>query len=291
MLQRLGFLPVLALGPLLLAAPSAWAQQHRLVYLEDFEVYQIGSLDKNDGFGGPNTSDNGVGNPWFGPEFGGPNLVVVNAEGNVNPISGSQMVRGIAPGDFDQDWLNIAYRFNGGQPFTENIILTWWFYDTGGPGNTDYQDYVALAFYDTAPPDTDAPPNYNLSAGFTQIQRLSLGATTNTGSDPNYYQARVVGSPNGYNPNGWFNTPTPRAVGWHQAAIHVSPVHASGGNRISFYIDDGVNPTLVQDAPPDFTYGYNVVEMNAAFGSQTAYFDDVALYRGKKHAVARIFGQ
>src|SRR5579871_1678297 len=160
MLQRLGFLPVAALGALFLAAPAAWAQQHRhrLLFLEDFEIYQLGSLDKNDP-NGLNMADNGTGNPWFGPEATHTNLQVVGPEGDVQPVSGAQMVRGIAPSTISQDWFNLAYRLNQGQPFTGNIILTWWFYDTRGPGDSDYRDYIALGFYDTAPPDTDAPPN------------------------------------------------------------------------------------------------------------------------------------
>ncbi len=286
--------PFLAVGALFLSAPLASAQQHRhrLLNLEDFESYNLGSLDKNDP-NGMNMAANGQGNPWFGPEFGGPNLVLVGPENGVQPISGNQMVRGIAPGDFDQDWYNLAYRLNGGQPFVGNIILSWWFYDPVGPGNTDYRDYVALAYYDTAPTDTDAPPNYNLNSGITLIQRLSLGATfhTDPGYDPTLYQARVVGATAGYNANGWFNTQTPRSVGWHHAAIHVGPLLADGGNLISFYIDDGVNPTLAQETPASFTYGYNVIEMNAAFGAQTAYYDDIGFYKGKRHEVARIFGQ
>jgi hypothetical protein len=292
MLPARRLVPLLALTALLLAIAPAAAQQHRhrLLALDDFESYMLGSLDKNDP-NGMNMDANGQGNPWFGPRI--PDLVVVNAENGIQPISGTQMVRGSATPGFSQNWYNIAYRLNGSQPFTGNIILSWWFYDPVGPGNTDYRDYVALAFYDTAPPDTDAPANYNLNTGVMRIQRLSLGAMFNTdlGFDPTYYQARVVGNQNGYNANGWFNTQTPRSVGWHQAAIHVGPLLSDGGNLISFYIDDGGNPTLEQEAPASFTYGYNVVEMNAAFGAQTAYYDDISLYRGKKHEVARIFGQ
>jgi hypothetical protein len=295
MLQRLGFLPVLALSSLLLATPVASAQH--LINLEDFEGYNLGSLDKNDPVG-TNMAPNGSGNPWFGPEFGGHNLEVTGPEtdlyGNmVQPVSGSQMVRAAAPGDIDQDWLNIAYRFNGGNPFTGNIILSWWFFDPLGPGGTDYQDYIALGYYDTAPPDTDAPPGYNLNAGFMDIQRLSLGASPNNGQDANYYQARVVFATDGYNSNGWFNTPVQRSVGWHHAAIHVGPRKADGTNTLSFFIDDGVNPVLVHNSITHF--GYNVIEMNAGFArgtsNATAYYDNIALYRGARHTVARIFGQ
>lgn len=281
----LRLVPALALGTLFLATQPASAQ----LFFEDFESYNLGSLDKNDP-AGPNMAPNGTGNPWFGPVISGPNLIVVGPENGVQPISGSQMVRGVAPGDFDQDWYNLAYRLNNGNPFTENIILSWWFYDPVGAGNTDYRDYVALGFYDNAPANTDAPPDYNLNHGFMQIQRISLGATfhTDAGYNPNFYQARVAGAADGYNTAGWFNTQTPRAVGWHQAAIFVAHRKHNGTNKISFYIDDGLNPTLVHNSVTRF--GYNVIELNAAFGAQRAYFDDVGFFQGKKHEVARIFG-
>jgi hypothetical protein len=265
---------VLALAALLLAEQSAAAQTS---YLEDFESYKLGSLDKNDP-NGPNQAPNGVGNPWFGPEITAPNCYVVGPENGVKPISSNQMIRGrdVAGSDFDQDWFNLAYRLNGGLPFVGNVALGWWFYDPLGPGGTDFRDYVALGFYDTAPPDTDAPDNYDLNVGFTQIQRISLGATTATGAgfDGNYYQARVVGALDGYNPNGWFNTSTPRSVGWHYALIYVGPMLNDGTNDISFFIDDLDNPTLMHNSVT--TYGYNVIEINAKFGPQTGYFDDIS---------------
>jgi hypothetical protein len=268
MRHPLRFIPFLALGALLLVSQPALGQ----LLFEDFESYQLGTLDKNDPFG-PNQADNGSGNPWFGPEIAGANCVVVGPENGVKPISGNQMIRGIAPSDFDQDWFNLAYRLNNGMPFTENIVLGWWFYDPLGKGGFDFRDYVALGFYDTAPPDTDAPANYNLNVGFTQIQRLSLGATSNAGSDQTYYQARVVGASDGYL-SGWFNTPTPRSVGWHQAAIVIGPLLDDGTNDVSFFIDDLGNPTLVHNSVT--TYGYNVIEVNANFGPVTGYFDDIS---------------
>jgi hypothetical protein len=261
---------VLAFGlvALFAAAQPASAQ---LLY-EDFESYNLGVLDKNE-FLGPNSAPNGSGNPWFGPSP--PNCVVVGPENGVMPISGSQMIRGNAPSDVDQNWFNLAYRLNGGLPFVENVVLDWWFYDPLGAGGTDFRDYVALAFYDSAPPDTDGPDNYNLNQGFTQIQRISIGATTamDPGFDANYYQSRVVGATDGYNGNGWFNTLTPRSVGWHHAAIMVGPMLDDGTNDVLFFIDDMANPTLEHNSVTSF--GYNVIEVNASFGPQTGYFDDI----------------
>jgi hypothetical protein len=258
--------PLFALGVLLAAAQPAAAQ----LLFEDFETYNLGALDKNLP-GGPNMAPNGSGNPWFGPSP--PNCQVVLAEGDVVPPSGMQMVRGTAPMDFDQNWYNLAYRLNGGLPFQENIMLAWYFYDPLGPGGTEFKDYIALAFYDNAPPDTDGPADYNLNHGFTRIQRLSLGATTNDGSNANFYQARVAGATDGYNDAGWFNTTTPRSRGWHQGAIVIGPMQADGTNDVSFYIDDLVNPVLVHNSVTN--YGYNIIEINVNFGLESGYFDAI----------------
>lgn len=267
------FVPLLAVGALFLATQPASAQ----LFFDDFSSYTLGSLDKNDPIG-PNQAPNGSGNPWFGPEIGGPNCVVVGAEGNVTPITGNQMIRGIAPNDFDQDWYNLAYRLNGGQPFLENVMFSWYFYDPIDVGGvaTDFRDYAALAFYDTAPPDNDGPANYNLNVGITQIQRLSLGGTgaTDPGFDQTVYQARVPGATDGYNAGGWFNTGTPRALGWHQGAIVIGPMLDDGTNDVMFFIDDMVNATLEHNSITNF--GYNVLEINASFGPRTGYFDGIS---------------
>jgi hypothetical protein len=270
--------PIFALGMLLTAAQSVSAQ--RIVaplFLDDFESYNLGSLDFNDPMG-PNQGMNGDlnGNPWFGPEISAPNCYVVGPENGVTPHSGNQMIRGrdVVGADFDQDWFNLAYRLNGGQPFTGEVILSWWFYDTLGAGGTDFRDYVALAYYDTAPPDTDAPPSFNLNSGVNQIQRLSLGATfhTDPGFDPNYYQARVVNATDGYNAAGWFNTSVARSVGWHHGVILVGPAQDDGTAMVFFFIDD----TLGLAHNSETSYGFNVIEINAKFGPQTGYFDDIS---------------
>jgi hypothetical protein len=264
---------ILALWALLVAGQSASAQ----LLFDDFESYNLGALDKNLA-GGPNQAPNGSGNPWFGPSP--PNCEVVNAENGVMPISGTQMIRGLGSNipDFDQNWYNLAYRLNNGQPFKQNIVLDWWFYDPLGAFGTDFRDYVALAFYDSAPSDTDGPPDYDLNNGFTKIQRISIGATTimDGGFDPNFYQARIVGATDGYNSNGsWFNTQTTRTVGWHHAVIMVGPSMNDGTNDVLFFIDDMTNPTLEHTIPADFNYGFNVIEVNANFGPVTGYFDDI----------------
>src|SRR5438067_9637743 len=84
------------------------------LFSDGFETYTGGGnpLDKNTA--GPNSAPNGSGNPWFGPVP--PNLRVVASGDTVatgSPVaahSGTQMTRGSAPGDFDENWVNIAYR-------------------------------------------------------------------------------------------------------------------------------------------------------------------------------------
>jgi len=278
MLRTFVLVPILSIGAMLFAAQPAAAQ----IFADDFEARNLGSLDKDDP-NGPNQDVNGGHvNPWFGGFP--PNFIVVGAEGGVSPISGSQMIRPVAPGDRDQLWLNIAYQFNGGQPFTGNLVLDWYFYDPLGAGGTAYQDYAALAYYNTAPTDTDGPTfnppediyNYSLNHNVdgSQLQRLSLGSTTAVGDpgfDPNYYQARVVGAIGGYNPNGWFNTTTPRSVGWHHAAIVVGPALDDGTNDVLFFMDDFDNPTLEHNSVLNF--GYNVIELNGGFGGTIGYYD------------------
>ncbi|MCC6483675.1 MAG: PEP-CTERM sorting domain-containing protein [Armatimonadetes bacterium] len=257
----------------LLVVATAFTAQAAPVFTDGFEGANIGALDKN-APGGANSAPNGSGNPWFGPNP--PNGQVVSTDSGVTPHSGDHMLRGAFVGgaDIDQNWLNIAYRFNGGNVFTGNLTLDWWFYDVGGAGDGNFKDYVALGYYNTAPSGTDYPGSGSLNAGASKIQRLSLGAQS-TG-DTSKYQARVVGSSDGYGgPNGWFNTSTSRSVGWHQARIVVGPALGDGTNDVWFYIDDMVNPTLTHNSV--LNYGYNVIEVNSKFGSQTGYFDDFSL--------------
>jgi hypothetical protein len=256
-------------GLVLLTAAPAPAQ----VFTDGFEAYTGGGapLDKNTA--GPNAAPNGSGQPWFGPVP--PNARVVGTEGTVTPHSGAQMIRGSLPSDLDQNWVNLAYRFNGGSPYTGGIALQFWFFDPLGPGNSNFRDYGALGFYNTAPSNTDYPGTGSLNTGVTQIQRLSLGASSviSGGYDPNVYQARVVGAADGYS-SGWFNTTTPRSVGWHLAQILVGPALGDGTNDVSFYIDNLATPTLTHNSVTPF--GYNVIELNTDFGPTTGYFDDIS---------------
>src|SRR5689334_10659003 len=186
-----------------------------VVYSDSFERYVAAGnpLDKN--VAGLNSAPNGSGNPWFGPVP--PNARVVNTENGVIPFTGLNMIRGSAPGDLDQNWINLQYRFNGGNPYTGGIALDFRFYDPDGASAdaSNYRDFGALGFYNTAPTNTDYPANGSLNTGVTQIQRLSLGAGSDTGGgyDSTKYQARVVGRTDGYDgATGWFNTTASRSI-------------------------------------------------------------------------------
>ncbi len=242
-------------------------------FTDGFELSLGGALDKNLS-GGPNAAPNGSGNPWFGPNP--PNLVIVGAENGITPHSGSKMVRGVVASgsvDLDQDWVNIAYRFNNGNAFTGNIALDWWFYDPLGVGGSAFKDYVALGYYNTAPGNTDYPGTGSLNSA-TLIQRLSLGASGATGVDTSKYQARIVGSTDGIGV-GWFNTSVARSIGWHHGRITVGPSLTDGTNDISFFIDDMLHAVLQHNSAVN--YDYNVIEINGMFGTQSGYFDDFTL--------------
>jgi hypothetical protein len=284
MLRLRNSIVVFASAALLLAGSSACAQTFKSLFFDDFESYNLGTLDKNDTVTpGPNQAPNGSGNPWFGPYTPSPNDVVVGPENGVTPHSGQQMIRGRAPRDGDQEWYNVAFRFNNGSPFPGNIALDWWFYDPIDPNDpsadpTTFRDTAAVAYYDTAPTDRDGPdqlPSWALFQGAVNVQRLALGAgenVTGPGFDPTMYQARVIGADDALG-DGWFNTSTPRSLGWHHGMIVVGPPRADGTNDVMFFIDDLTTPTLDHNSVSNF--GYNIVELNSVFGPVTGYYDDV----------------
>jgi hypothetical protein len=251
---------------LILLAVSIIQIPAQVLFTDGFESYVGGTapLDKNY-VTGANAAPNGSGNPWFGPAP--PNARVVTTEGSITPHSGSQMIRASAPSDLDENWYNLAYRQNGGNPYMGDIQYSWWFYDPLGSGGANYKDYAALGYYNTAPGNTDYPGTGSLNSS-TQIQRLSLGAYSASGYDNTKYQARVVGATDGL-AAGWFNLSVTRSVGWHEGMITVD-----GANNVSFYIDDMINPVLIHSAV--LTYGYNVLELDTGYGSTYGYFDDVS---------------
>jgi len=251
------------------------AAQYVVLFSENFESRKRGALDMNLS-GGPNAAPNGeAGNPWFGPAP--PNSQVVGPQAGVTPHSGTNMIQGTAPSNLDENWYNLAYRLNGGNPYTGDVMLDWWFYDPLGASDTsvDLADFMAIGYYDTAPTDVDYPGTGSLNMGASQIQRLSLGASPDLGAgfDNTKYQARVASADDGYD-NGWFNTPTTRSVGWHHGRIIVGPALTNSANNADFYIDDMTNPTFTHNAIVD--YGYNVIEINVNYGATSGYYDDIS---------------
>jgi hypothetical protein len=266
------------------------------LFSDGFEAYALGALDKNPmyyptdygapGSDGPNYAPNGSGNPWFGPTP--PNAQVVTAEVGVTPHSGDQMLGGLGPGEESTNWCNLAYRVGGGQYFTSNCLLDWWFYDPLGnaPNAADFEDYVALCSYNTAPTNTDYPEsstpenNGNLNAGLvisSQYQRLSLGASVFMPAygayNSSHYQARIAGASLGYG-QGWIDTPSQRSVGWHHARIILGPLLPDGTVNVYFYIDDLVTP--VYSGNSINSSGFNVIEVNSAQADAVGYFDDIS---------------
>ena len=116
MLRRGNSFAMFALA-VLLPGSSVSAQTVQSLFFDDFESYNLGTLDKNDTVTpGPNQAPNGSGNPWFGPLTPNPNLVVIGPQNGVTPHSGQQMLKGRAPRDGDHDWYNLAYRLNNASP-------------------------------------------------------------------------------------------------------------------------------------------------------------------------------
>jgi hypothetical protein len=261
-----------------------------VLFSDGFESYTAGGNPHANNTAGPNSAPNGSGNPWFGPAP--PNARVVGTDTangpTVSPHSGNNMIRGSAPGDFDQNWYNLGYRLNGGSPFTGNISFDWWFYDPvgQGSGSNNFRDYAALGFYNTAPAGTDYPGTGSLNSS-TQIQRLSLGAFNGNAASQTVYEARIVGETAGDAGAGtWFLTAVARSPGWHHGEIDVGPALGDNTNQVTFLID-GVTALSRNSKEP---FGYNVLEFNTDQGSMTGYFDDATFSTLPEPALAGALG-
>lgn len=258
---------------------------------EGFETYNAGALDSD--YPGTNAAPNGgPGSPWwsvFPPTFfvvGAETYTIPGVSTNlVSPHGGTSMVRGDIGGTAsDTIYYNLAYRLNATNGFFGNLMLDWWFYDPVGTNAVasqypnQYQDHISLIAYTNIPPtNADYYPN-PAPAGDpgSLIEGLSLGADSEQGAGfiATNYQAQVFGATGGYNPDGWFNlTNNIRSVGWHHARIAVSPAATNHTAAVSFYIDDMTNPALTNTT--EVTNGFNVIEMDASYGSFTGYFDDL----------------
>lgn len=250
--------------------------QATVLFSDGFESWNLGKLSSTD----TNTPNPGSTNPWWSP--GGGNGIVTGTINGVTPHSGTQMLKGAATGDIDQNVVNLAHRLNSDTPITGNIALDFWFYDANGSGDSHSVGYAELGYYDGVPNNTDYNASHNLAFS-TNIQRLILGTTNNTGADLTHYQARVIGGTptvgTGYGGTAYYiNTTTSRSVGWHEGRIVVGPRLDTGGNQVDFYIDDMSTPDASAVTTEDF--GYNVLVLNTQLASGTTtinYFDDVTL--------------
>jgi MYXO-CTERM domain-containing protein len=119
--------------------------------------------------------------------------------------------------------------------------------------------------------DYTAASGGNLNGGGIS-QRISLGASNPAGFDATVYQARVVGATGGL-ANGWFNLSVPRSPGWHLAEILLGSDQGTA-TSVSFFIDNLTTPALT--VPISSSGGVNVIELNAAFGTTSANYDDIS---------------
>jgi hypothetical protein len=260
-------------------------------FFDNFETYSITNpigygringtaLDYNHG---ENTAAT---DPWWGPSP--PNFCTfVSGQDGVTAYSGSQMAGSaygfVTTGDNDESFLNLSYRFNGGQLYYGDIVLDWYFYD---PGTADYGDQLSLANFGSRMPANSDSTGFQIPA--TPIQNLFIGAWQNL--DTTKYQAAVFGAADGTagrfskNISGntkYFDTTAVRSAGWHHARILVGP--ADPGTHIAtvqFFVDDMSNTAFTHDLPAG-SVGFNSLHLLGASvfapaTSETAgFFDDV----------------
>jgi hypothetical protein len=243
-------------------------------FFDDFETYDIlhpsggatrggTPLDYNAGDNDPATC------PWWGPSP--PNFFTfASGQLGVPSYSGSQMIGGAydsvsLSGDNDEGFLNLAYRFNGGQLYYGNIMLDYYFYD---PGTADAGDQLALANFASRMPATNDSSGFQNAA--SPIQHLFIGTWPHL--DTTKYQASVMGAADGTTGpisvhiagnTKYFNTAAPRSQGWHHARIVVGP--ADPGTHmasVQFFVDDMTNAAFSHDLPAG-NVGFNSIHMLA----------------------------
>ena len=238
-------------------------QQAAFSFTDNFDSYQLGYLANNNA--GPNAN---ASNWWWSLSPTTDNMVT-NSTTGVTPHSGANMAGRFGTA-YQQDYINLVYRCNAGQPYYGNFLCEWWFYDPYGTADlkkaTNFADYMALN--STLPFSAT-----NDAAGSIVNQRMSLGAYNGSGFNVNYYQARIIGGI-GYNFGSyWYNTATTRSVGWHHARVLLGIPYSTNAAPVSMYIDDMFNPT-VSSATSGFTNGFNLIELNHA-SSTNGYYDDL----------------
>lgn len=311
---------MLALSLLLFAIGlgSAWA--NTVLWTEGFESYNTdagqtyGGLDKN-ASGGANAANNGVGNPWFGPN---PNNAWVTEimenplpiQENITPHGGTNMIRGgrnatsgwFSGWDNDVDHVNLAYRFHGGAPLIGNFSIDWWFYDECGntypvtdmdSGPANFGDHAGIEYSTLAPANSDyanggyigTPGDNGSTAGdsYMVTARLAIGACqpNSGGYILTNYQVQVQGATDA----GTFGVASEEyGNGWFNTTFlrtngwRHAAITVDGNNMAVFSIDDTVVLTHATGA----TNGFNVfttTELQPTLGTynQSAYYDDITL--------------
>jgi uncharacterized protein (TIGR02597 family) len=249
-------------------------QQVPQTFFDGFETYGLGSVDNNTS-GGPNA--NPATDPWWTLSTSVPKGGVTNSGTGVTPHSGSQMLGVVNTATtIVQDYYNLVYRLNSGSNYFGNFMCEWWFYDSYGQnpaGATNMQEYIALV-QNTVSSTSDYT---SLTMG-TPTQRMSLGMFNGSaGYDYNYYQARIIGGSGGTfgAANSWYNTATPRSVGWHHARIIAGIPNATNSAPISMFIDNMTNATAF--SPTVANVGFNLIELNHEMSKAGyyGYYDDL----------------
>lgn len=260
---------VLAAMLVLLLLAGLANQASAYVFNESFEGYSIGVLDKNYSTG-PNASANGVGNPWFGP--GPPNdCVDTNCAHSGKGIRANSLV-------YMLDYINIAYRYNGGVAYTGNIYVDWWFYNPASSNRQNYRDHLELGYYSTFPTNTDYPTTVPITPSTSGIWVGAADGANQNGYTTSNWQVRIPNATGGYNTSGCFNVGT-RATGWHKGRIKVGPRDGSKHCSVSVYIDD-MN-TALKTATTTVDTSFNSIRVNnydcgsSASPAYQAYYDDI----------------
>jgi len=257
-----------------------------------------GSLDMNDTASTANNKaangDLTSGNPWWGTKpgngFVGTDGTSLTAHTGINALWSGGVGNG-------RDYVNLAYRFNGGSAnaYADNLYADWWFYDRSGTawvttGTANYCDDPLSLVYSSIIAEAEAGKDFPDTANTKNFddtdfaQKISLGMcdtwTANvTGPGPypayvdfdhNKYQVRVKdGSIDGQTSFGnfWYNINVPRSVGWHHARITIGALNLDTWTKeLKFYIDDMSTPAATGQAGYS---GINGVELETDWKNGT----------------------
>jgi hypothetical protein len=259
-------------------------------FFDNFESYSISSPVTYGRLGTPLDYNYGVNSsatdPWWGPSP--PNFFTFpSGQDGVTAYSGNQMIGGafafVTSGDNDETFLNLSYRFNGGQLYYGNVMLDWYFYD---PGTSDAGDQLSLANFSSRMPGNSDSSGFLIPSG--PVQHLFIGTWQNL--DTTKYQASVYGASDGASgpiskniagTTKYFDTSVSRSMGWHHARIVVGP--ANPGTHVAtamFFVDDMSNSAFNHDLPPG-NVGFNSIHLMAcsiyapATSETAGFFDDV----------------